>query len=320
MNLPAEFVERLREILDPADFENVVASFSKPRPASFRVNTLIAETPVVLGELEELGVTTRKVPWCPEAFTVNPEFRSVLVESDAFRDGRIYIQNLSSLLPVCLLDPEPGQAVLDLAAAPGGKTLHLAARMANQGRLSAVEVVRSRYYKLRQNLQLGGATLVKTYLKDGRSVGNKTPEQFDLVLLDAPCSSEARFHVDEPESWSYWGSRKIREQSRKQRGLLKSAIQALRPGGRLAYCTCSFAPEENEAVVDWQLKRDPTLSVVEVKLPLDNVRVGLSAWKQKPFSPDLARACRVLPSAEMDAFFVCLIEKSLDQPRKPRRR
>ena len=320
MSLPDEFIERLREILGPADFENVVASFSRNRPASFRVNTLITEIPDVLGELEKLGVMARSVPWCPEAFTVNPKFRSVLVESDAFRMGRIYIQNLSSLLPVCLLDPKPGQAVLDLAAAPGGKTLHLAARMANQGRLSAVEVVRSRYYKLRQNLQLGGATLVKTYLKDGRSVGNKTPEQFDLVLLDAPCSSEARFHVDESKSWSYWGSRKIREQSRKQRGLIKSAVKALRPGGRLAYCTCSFAPEENEGVVDWQLKRDPTLSVVEIKLPLDNIRVGISEWQNKPFSPDLARACRVLPSAEMDAFFVCLLEKSFDQPRKSRRR
>ncbi|MCP4190405.1 MAG: RsmB/NOP family class I SAM-dependent RNA methyltransferase [Planctomycetaceae bacterium] len=312
--LPEEFVDRLQEILPAERIEQVMATFVQPKDVSFRVNTLLTDVESVLKEVEQLGVNYRAVGWCPEAFSAGPERRQQLVDSDAFRDGRIYIQNLSSLLPVLLLDPQPEQAILDLAAAPGGKTLHLAARMQNRGRLAAVEVVRARYYKMCQNLRTGGASMVRTFLKDGRVVGNKTPEQFDRVLLDAPCSSEARFRLERPESWQYWGPRKIREQARKQNGLLKSAVRALKPGGRLCYCTCSFAPEENEVVVDRLLRREDSIELVPVELPpelaADSVQPGLVQWRGRSLSQQLLHARRILPSAQMSGFFLCLIEKS----------
>jgi 16S rRNA (cytosine1407-C5)-methyltransferase len=182
--------------------------------------------------------------------------------------------------------------------------------MRNQGQISAVEVVRGRYYKLCDNLRTAGASIVRTYLKDGRSVGNKTPERFDRVLIDAPCSSEARFRCDQPETWGYWSLRKIREQARKQRGLLKSGVRALKRGGLLAYCTCSFAPEENEVVIDRQLRRDDSMEVVPLDgLPIDNVQPGLTQWEEKPLSTDLNKAIRVLPTESMDGFFICLLRK-----------
>ncbi|MDG2385407.1 MAG: RsmB/NOP family class I SAM-dependent RNA methyltransferase [Pirellulaceae bacterium] len=312
--LPEEFVDRLREIIPAGYLEPVMASFAEPKQVSFRVNTLLTDAEAALNEVEKLGVVYRSVDWCPEAFSARPERRQHLVDSAAFREGRIYIQNLSSLLPVLLLDPQPEQAILDLAAAPGGKTLHLAARMQNRGRLAAVEVVRARYYKMCQNLRTGGASMVRTFLKDGRVVGNKTPEQFDRVLLDAPCSSEARFRLERPESWQYWGARKIREQARKQNGLLKSAVRALKPGGRLCYCTCSFAPEENEVVVDRLLKREDSIEVVPIdfpaEFPTDFVQPGLVQWRDRSLSQQLLHARRILPSAQMSGFFLCLIEKS----------
>ena len=262
-------------------------------------------------ELSESGIACQPVSWCPEAFTVAAVQRGALVDSRAAAEGRIYIQNLSSLLPVLLLDPQPGETILDLAAAPGGKTLHLVARMQNQGRVSAVEVIRARYYRLCENLRRGQAQIVRTYLTDGRTVGAKTPERFDRVLLDAPCSSEARFRAGCPDTWRYWSLRKIREQARKQHGLLRSALRALRPGGTLVYCTCSFAPEENELIVDGQLKHDPgRLEVLPVPLPIHHVQPGLTEWRGRSLSPELQQARRVLPQPALEAFFLCRLRKS----------
>jgi 16S rRNA (cytosine1407-C5)-methyltransferase len=108
------------------------------------------------------------------------------------------------MLAPLALAPRPGETVLDLAAAPGGKTLQLAALMQNSGRLSAVEAVKGRFFRLRANLERGGVTNARTFLMDGRAVGRKCPEMFDRVLLDAPCSSEARFSRLDPRSWAHW--------------------------------------------------------------------------------------------------------------------
>ena len=148
------------------------------------------------------------------------------------------------MLATLVLDPQPGEDVLDLAAASGGKTLHIAAKMRNEGKLSAVGPVRGQSFKLQTNLKRYGSEITRTYMTNGRTVGKKTPERFDRVLLDAPCSDESRIHQDDPESWQHWKLRKIKEQARKQYGLIRSASAALKPGGTLLYCTCSFAPEK----------------------------------------------------------------------------
>jgi 16S rRNA (cytosine1407-C5)-methyltransferase len=255
-------------------------------------------------------VVCEPVSWCRQAFVVPAAQRQQLVQTAAAADGRLYVQNLSSLLPVLLLDPQPGETVLDLTAAPGGKTLHLVAQMQNRGHVSAVDVVRSRYYRLRENLRRGQARIVRTYLTDGRTVGRKTPERFDRVLLDAPCSSEGRFRSGRPDTWRYWGLRKIREQARKQQGLLRSAMRALRPGGTLVYCTCSFAPEENELIVDTQLRRNPdAFQLRPIQLPVSHVEPGLTEWQGRQLTADLRAARRVLPQDAMDAFFLCKLSK-----------
>lgn len=149
----------------------------------------------------------------PIAFTTPPEHRQTLTHSPIIDQGKIYVQNLSSMLAPLILAPQPGEQILDLAAAPGGKTIQIAQMMHNTGILSAVEPIRSRMFKLRANLTRCNVKIAKTYPIDGRSVGRKTPERFDRVLLDAPCSSEARFRLKKPESWANWSLRKIRESS-----------------------------------------------------------------------------------------------------------
>lgn len=206
--LPPIFVERLQAILPPDRLHDCLQSFTLVRPTSFRVNTLKTSEAALIARLGAQGFTLRPVGWRPATYSVPADQRRALTESGAFADGEIYIQDLSSMLAPMVLDPQPGERVLDLAAAPGGKTLQIAAMMENRGELAAVESVKSRFFRLQANLRRGGACMVKTYLKDGRSVGAKVPERFDRVLLDAPCSSEARFTAGDPASWSHWSLKK----------------------------------------------------------------------------------------------------------------
>ena len=308
--LPPEFLNRLKQIVPESAWSDCCQGFA-PRPQfTARVNRLHATPTQLREELQACQIEADTVSWHAHALRFAALHRPSLVRSAAVAEGRLYVQNLSSMLAAQILDPQPGEQVLDLAAAPGGKASDLAERMGNQGWLSAVEPIRSRYFKLRDTFQRLGITIAHTYMMDGRRVGKKVPDRFDRVLLDAPCSGEARIRSAEPESFQFWSGRKIKEQARKQRGLLESAVAAARPGARILYCTCSFAPEENEAIVSDYLTRFPDqVDVVPFDLPIDNWQPGLSCWERAQFAAPVTQARRILPAEDMDAMFLCLLEK-----------
>jgi 16S rRNA (cytosine1407-C5)-methyltransferase len=284
-------------------------SFARSKSTVFRVNPLKNSAEELQSELEKSGFTPIPLTWLPGAFVIPDEQRRSLTSSDAFYKGRLYIQNPSSMLAPLMLSPRPGETVLDLAAAPGGKTLMMAGMMKNRGRISAVEPVRDRFYRLRRNIEKSGATIIHTYMKDGRGVGTLCPLMFDRVLLDAPCSSEAKFSTLNPESFSYWSLRKIRESRKLQKRLILSAWASLKPGGTLLYSTCSFAPEENESVVDFLLRKKEDAMMIPISLPLENYTEGIRSWEKRDFLPDLAFSRRIIPTSEMDGFFLALLRK-----------
>ncbi len=291
--------------------ERLLASFTTlPSHCSARINPLTSNGTLLLQELCDSGLTPTRVDWYQDALLFPFEQRQQLVNSTAAADGRIYIQNLSSMLAALLLDVRPGQQVLDLAAAPGGKTLILAAQLGGEGWLSAVEPVRDRFYRLKRTLSRCGAEWVHTYQRDGIAVGRLVGERFDRVLLDAPCSTEARFHSSDPATFAYWGEKKIAAMARKQRKLIESAFAALRPGGQLLYSTCSFAPEENEAVVSHLLERsNGTASLITPELPVDHWQAGLTSWRNQQFDHSLNATRRILPGHACEGFFLALIRK-----------
>lgn len=269
----------------------------------------------MLAQLSDEGVPFEPIGGLPGAYDVSSSDRAQLMSSRPYADGKVYLQNASSQIPSLLLDPQPGEHVLDLCAAPGSKTGQLAALMQNQGEIFAVEKVRDRFYRLKANIYAQGATNVVPWLGSGTTVPHREPEAFDRVLLDAPCSTEGRFRAHEAETTNYWSPRKIKEMRLKQGKLLYAAVQSLKPGGRLVYSTCTFAPEENEGAVTKVLKTfGSRLQLVEPELPSSDewasrVVSGLESWADKTFHPQIALTKRVLPDERFEAFFVAVFQK-----------
>ena len=290
------FAERLQAVYGAAA-EQVIRSLSGAHDLSYWINPLIEQAFAPVGRPVE-GMTGMWSLPRDSDFTNDP----------AASSGKVYIQNPSSLLAVRVLDPQPGEEVLDLAAAPGGKTIAMAAIMGNTGRIAAVEPIKGRFHRLRANVARCGVTNVAFYQRDGRGVGKAVPERFDRVLLDAPCSSEARMRWDDPASFKHWSRRKVKETQRKQKSLLRSAYAALKPGGTLVYCTCSFGVEENEAVVQHLLeKSDAQVQPIEQR-PAHSMS-GVSQWQNKALSGPLAHTLRVVPHDVWDGFYIARLSK-----------
>lgn len=310
--LPSGFLERLLQIIPEKFWQQSLESFLHMPSTAFRVNNLKITTAECLDILTKKNFHLQQIPWHSDLYTIPFAERRALTETSEFQQGLFYIQNPSSVVPVLLLDPKPNEEILDLAAAPGGKTINIAIQMQNQGKIAAVEAVKSRFHRLSKNLKTYGVTIVRTFLKDGSSVYRFCPQKFDRVLLDAPCSSEARFNIHSPESYAYWSEKKISEMTRKQKKLLYSAFQSLKPEGILVYCTCSFAPEENEMMIQYLIDKFPhAVHIEKIDLPFTNLQKGLQSWNNQTFSQEIKNAVRILPNEMMESFFICKIRKLL---------
>jgi len=316
-NLPEAFLQRLGNIVPTNRLQAVMRSFEKEKPTTFRVNTLRGGVRDVLESLKQGGFKLGNVSWMKEAFILQNKRQRDLEESDEYAQGRIYLQNLSSMVPPLVLDPKPGEQVLDLAAAPGSKTTQMAARMEGRGKILAVDENEIRLERLKANLARQGADGVECFLANGAVVGNDRPEAFDRVLLDAPCSSEGRFLLKESRTFSYWTVERVRKTARLQKRLVLSALRALKVGGTMVYSTCTFSPEENEGVLSWALKRfEGLVEIEEVGLAFPNAIPGLTTWQGGSMGGGLARARRILPTDTMEGFFVARLVKKASLPRE----
>ena len=292
--------ERLTLIYGEDELSRLHHSLQAPKQVAWLRNPLIDAEQLPPGE---------PVAGIPGCFVLPAGERDSLMAHPAVASGAAYPTNPSSIIAARALDVSPEQEVLDLAAAPGGKTLQLAIGMGNRGRIAAVEAVRGRFHRMRANLARCGVSIADFYLADGRSIGRKVPERFDRVLLDSPCSSESRIRLDDPGSYGHWSPRKTREMVRKQRGLIRSAYLALKPGGEMIYCTCAFSVEENEQVVGYLLKREPGAELLEPDVPISGCRPGLTDYSGKALDQRLSACRRVLPDELYDGFFIARIRK-----------
>ncbi len=305
--LPDAFWTRIQSIL-PQGID-LTGFFQGHKFRAFRVNTLKI-TPQEAGDvLKREAIEFEPINWYPSAFTVQLPFDQKVLESSLAIEGKVYAQGLESMLSVLALEPQPYENIIDMCAAPGCKTTQIAAHMHNEGFLQANEPVKARFYRLKAVTDLLGAK-VQLSMKDGRFF--RSQQLFDRILVDAPCSSEGRFLRTEPKTYAYWSLRKIQEMAHKQKGLLLNAARLVKPGGTLVYSTCTFAPEENEAVIDWFLRKsEGEFSLCPIDMPFIKTYPALTGWNDKPFKSDLKPCLRVLPGDYMEGFFVAKLMRAV---------
>lgn len=309
-NLPPRLLDRWKELYNDIDFEKILLAMSdKPTPA-FRANTLQITSDVLEKELTNQGFEIEKISWYPDAFILKNKSIRELTETVAYKQGFLYIQNLSSMIPALVLDPKPEEKVLDIAAAPGSKTTQIAALMHNSGELSANDLSFKRLFKLKENLKHMGVTNTKVLNLPGESFWKKLPEYFDKTLVDVPCSMEGRIRCDDPKTYQDWSPKKIKQLSQLQKYLLRSAVSATKVGGTIVYSTCTLAPEENEEVIDWVIKKTPkAVSVEKISIPGLSMQEGLANWKSKQYNYT-QNCARIFPNKKMEGFFVAKLHKS----------
>ena len=310
---------------------------ARERPVTLRANTLKADADEVSAALTASGIAFECVPWYPDAFVL-PDVRERSVwDLDVYREGKVYLQSLSSMLPPLLLEAQAGTDVLDMCAAPGGKTSQVAALTGGRAHLTACEMNGPRAEKLSYNLNKLGAANVQIMRTDARKLDEFF--RFDAILLDAPCTGSGTLRSGDERAAGRITDKLLAKVTRSQRALLDRALTVLKPGGTLVYSTCSILPEENEDQVNAVLasKRHRDCVVAPIVLgelpddggaenesatdgavkPVDKDRpkpVALPGADAEPFAIPilpcgLPGALTVAPTRDFEGFFACVIRK-----------
>jgi NOL1/NOP2/sun family putative RNA methylase len=264
MNLPEDFKQKMQDMLGE-DWERFLEGYEQNRFQAFRLN------PLKKGFTEELAESLRKrfgaveaVPWEKNGYYYSEETRP---GKHAYHEaGLYYIQEPSAMSAAALLSPQPGMRVLDLCAAPGGKTTQLAASLRQTGLLVANEIHPARCKILSQNVERMGIANAIVTNEDSGKLAEHFPAFFHAILVDAPCSGEGMFRKN-PEAMEEWSAEQVLVCARRQREILENAAAMLLPGGTLCYSTCTFSREENEENIDWFLEHHPEFSVKDTDAP-----------------------------------------------------
>ncbi len=244
--LPEAFLERIKHQLGE-EYPAFLKSLERPRAVALRFNPLKGQRP-------QLNFTEKQVPWEPNGYYYDEAARPGL--HPYHEAGVYYLQEASAMAPVALLDPQPGERVCDLCAAPGGKTTQIAGRMAGEGFLLCNEINPKRAKILSRNVERLGVSNALVTNEHPQNLAKRYPGYFDRVLIDAPCSGEGMFRKEEA-AVTDWSQETVEMCARRQAEILDSGACLVRPGGRLVYSTCTFAPEENEQAVGQFLQRNP---------------------------------------------------------------
>lgn len=265
LRLPSPFQAKMKTLLG-SNYDNFMKSYEQPPFAGIRVNTL------KITDEDFRRISPYKldpIPWCKTGYYIEEGERPG--RHPYYHAGLYYIQEPSAMAPVELLGVEPGDIVLDLCAAPGGKSTQIAAKLQGKGMLVSNDLHPDRTKALAKNLEMYGVRNAIVLNDSPERIAEAFPEAFTKILIDAPCSGEGMFRKDE-SMLKYWEESSPQTFAGMQRDILKSAVKMLRPGGTLVYSTCTFSPEENEGMIAELLSEHPEFRV----MPIDH---------SGPFSP-----------------------------------
>lgn len=312
------FEKRMRALLpDESDFA-AFNSIVHTSPRNFiRCNTLKIEVHTLFDRLSERWNVVQPFPNNPEIMLIDQELGpGELGSSFEHLIGYYYIQEISSMMSALALDAKPGDFVLDVCASPGSKTTQIAAMMKNQGTLIANDLSIDRIKILSANLERCGVMNTIVTRNDAVTLCErikKSTFRFSKILLDAPCSGEGTLRSS-PKTFQMWNGKVVENLGRMQKKLIANALKCLQKDGVLVYSTCTHAPEENEAIVDFALRNFP-VEVESFSLPL-RCRAGVSAWEGSSFDANVTKTCRIYPhDNDSEGFFVAKL-KLLKEIRK----
>ncbi len=311
MFFPKKYVQRIHEMLPESEWEEFFKKATKPLPKTIRIANNFTQIPKAWHLKPAAGI--------PQAFFIERDDRGEIPLGKTLEHftGKIYIASLSSLLPPIALNPQPGESVLDVCASPGSKATFMAAMMENEGVLVVNEPSSSRSKKLVANLERMGVINAVLLQNDGVRLNKFFTQQFDKILLDAPCSSEGFARKDSKFFEKMWAERKIFEAAKLQKKLICAAFEILAPEGEMVYSTCTSAPEENEAVVQFLLDKYPdSVEILKIPSPMGvPTRKGVSKFFDQKFSSEISEnVIRIWPHLETEnwsseTFFLCKIKK-----------
>lgn len=297
-SVPSYLAELLLKQYGEVLAEKIAEGFAAQRAVTLRVNTLKSSCDAVRDVLGAHGIRTQDVPWSADALIVKDVREDAIAALDVYERGEIYLQSLSSMIPPLLMGAQPGENILDMAAAPGGKTTQIAALTGNRAMITACEMNKIRADRLRYNVERQGATHVTVMNIDSRNMDDLF--SFDRILLDAPCSGSGTVQLGNPRSKGQFNPGNLAKTTRAQSVLLDKALRLLRPGGEMIYSTCSVLAQENEEIVRCALKKGNAEVV-----PLD-----LSAFDSVPKLPvTIHGTLCVMPDSLHEGFFVAKIRK-----------
>lgn len=294
------FLTRMKEMLGN-EYPSFLSSFSAPRTYGLRINT----SKITCEDFENLSpFPTRQIPWIKNGYFYDEDIRPS--RCPYYQAGLYYLQEPSAMTPASRIPIEPGDRVLDLCAAPGGKATAAGAALQGQGLLVANDISTSRARALLRNLELFGIPNVFVANETPAKLTKAFPEFFDKIILDAPCSGEGMFRKEEALAKD-WTPEKSMELSEIQKELILQAADMLRPGGLMLYSTCTFAPAEDEQTVSWLLENRPDMELAEME-DYEGFSHGVPEWGNG--NPELTKCIRIFPhKMNGEGHFLALFRK-----------
>lgn len=293
-NIPEFLIEMLNNQYGEEIAKNIIDGYEKERVTTFRVNTLKLSVEEIENELNKLDIDYERVSWSEEAFIIKNANEKDIEQLEIYKEGKIYLQSLSSMLPPIILEPKENSDILDMAAAPGGKTTQIAALTKNNAHITACEMNHIRAERLKYNIEKQEASSVYVMQIDSRQMNDFF--SFDQILLDAPCSGSGTTNVKE----SNFTQKLIEKSTKAQYTLLKKAIKMLKKGQEMVYSTCSILQCENEDIVNKILKE----SNCEI------VPINREKMQELPYLPTkIEGTICIAPNELYEGFFVAKIRK-----------
>ena len=294
MNIPEFYLLMLKDQYSEKILNKIIEGLNSKRNLTLRINRLKTDRNYIINYFKERNFKFTEITWFKDDFILKDINESDIRKMSIYEDGQIYLQSLSSMIPPLILNPKEQENILDMCAAPGGKTTEMASISNDKAFITAIEKNKIRAERLKYNINKQGANKVNVLLEDSISLSDFL--KFDKILLDAPCSGSGTENIFKDN----FTIELIKKSCIIQEKLLNKAIQILKPGGEIIYSTCSILQNENEQIIKKVLEKNNNCKLVQVDLP-NEIECIESIYSETK---------TIMPSDEFEGFFIAKIKKN----------